>query len=185
MYVETIHRTAIRRMQVYVNSEKKTLTEIVAEEQPDIALTGVFYDPNRWSPVCPVKSDGKVLFADPQYTYQALGWSAGPDVAQIAVPPGGGSAADSYVANCILVNGGFPQRTLYYGDDVGALSGCGLCLYDIFVDVTRRYDYVEVGARPFADGGDVVFSTLAVGCDFGDAGVDIRFQRRHYQFRHA
>ncbi len=65
-----------------------------------------------------------------------------------------------------------------YGDDVGALSGCGLCLYDIFVDVTRRYDYVEVGARPFADGGDVVFSTLAVGCDFGDAGVDIRFQRR-------
>lgn len=56
--------------------------------------------------------------------------------------------------------------------------GCGLRLYDIFVDVTRRYDYVEVGARPFADGGDVVFSTLAVGCDFGDAGVDIRFQRR-------
>lgn len=123
MYVETISRAAIRRMRVYVNSEKRTLTEIVSEEKPDIAMTGVFYDPDRWSPVCPVKSDGKVLFADPQYTYQALGWSAGSDVAQVAVPPGGASATDSYAANCILVNGGVPQRTLYYGDDVGGRRG--------------------------------------------------------------
>lgn len=123
MYAESIPRASIRKMQVYVNREKKSLSEIVTEEQPDIALTGVFYDPGSWSPVCPVKADGKILFADYQYTYQALGWSSGPDVAQIAVPPGGDSAVDSYAANCILVNGGLPQRTLYYGPDVGGRRG--------------------------------------------------------------
>lgn len=123
MYLETVPKSSIRRMQIYVNREKKTISEIVSEKQPDIALTGVFYDPNSWSPVCPVKSDGVVLFSDHQYTYQALGWTTGADASQVAVPPGGEAAVDSYAANCILVNGGLPQKTLYYGPDVGGRRG--------------------------------------------------------------
>lgn len=123
MYSERVPVSAIKKMRVYVNSGKKSISEIVAEEDPDIALTGVFYSSGRWSPVCPVKADGKVLYADAKYTYQALGWSTGADVRQIAVPPGGCAAVDSYAANCILVNGGLPQRTLYYGGDVGGRRG--------------------------------------------------------------
>ena len=48
--LERIPLSAIRKAAVYVNSGKKTLREIVAEQQPDIALTAAFYDPGRWKP---------------------------------------------------------------------------------------------------------------------------------------
>lgn len=121
--LERIPLSAIRKAAVYVNSGKKTLREIVAEQQPDIALTAAFYDPGRWKPVCPVKADGKVLFADPTYHYWAIAWDSGPDVREVLVPPGGSSARANYVANCLLVREGKPQPTLYYGADAGGRRG--------------------------------------------------------------
>lgn len=123
VHIERTPLSSIRRAEVYVNSEKKPLHEIVEEQQPDIALPAAFYDPGSWRPVCPVKSAGKVLFSDPDYNYWALSWDTGPDVSEILVPPGGDCIRENYVANCLLVREGRPQPTLYYGTDVGGRRG--------------------------------------------------------------
>lgn len=123
VHIERTSLSAIRRAVVYVNSGKKSLPEIVAEQQPDIAMTGAFYDPGRWKPVCPVKADGKVLFSDPEYNYWAIAWNSGADAAEVLVPPGGACARMNYVANCLLVREGKPQPKLYYNVDVSGRRG--------------------------------------------------------------
>lgn len=123
VHIERTPLSAIRRAAVYVNSGKKSLSEIVAEQQPDIAMTAAFYDPGRWKPVCPVKADGKVLFSDPEYNYWAIAWDTGPDAAEVLVPPGGACTRANYVANCLLVREGKPQPKLYYGADVSGRRG--------------------------------------------------------------
>lgn len=123
VHIERTPISAIRRVEIYVNSEKKPLSEIVAERQPDIALTAAFYNPGKWAPVCPVKAEGTVLYASPEDNYWALAWDTGPDVAEVLVPPGGSCERRNYVANCLLVREGEPQSTLYYGADVGGRRG--------------------------------------------------------------
>ena len=123
VHIERTPLSAIRRAAVYVNSGKKSLSQIVAEQQPDIAMTAAFYDPGRWKPVCPVKADGKVLFSDPEYNYWAIAWDTGPDAAEVLVPPGGACTRANYVANCLLVREGKPQPELYYGADVSGRRG--------------------------------------------------------------
>lgn len=123
VHIERTPIAAIRRAAVYVNSGKKPLSQIVAEQKPDIALTAAFYDPGDWEPVCPVKADGKVLFADPEYNYWAIAWNSGADAAEVLVPPGGSCARMNYVANCLLVREGKPQSKLYYNPDVGGRRG--------------------------------------------------------------
>ena len=123
VHIQRTPVSAIRRAAVYVNSGKKALHEIVAEQKPDIAMTAAFYDPGAWRPVCPVKAEGKVLFADPEYNYWAIAWDTGADAAEALVPPGGSCARANYVANCLLVREGKPQPKLYYGADVGGRRG--------------------------------------------------------------
>ena len=123
VHIQRIPLSTIRRAAVYVNSGKKALHEIVAEQKPDIAMTAAFYDPGAWRPVCPVKANGKVLFADPEYNYWAIAWDSGADAAESLVPPGGSCARANYVANCLLVREGKPQPKLYYGADVGGRRG--------------------------------------------------------------
>ena len=123
VHIERTPLSAIRRAEVYVNTEKKSLSQIVAEQQPDIAMTAAFYDPGDWKPVCPVKVDGKVLFSDPEYNYWAIAWNSGADAAEVLVPPGGACARMNYVANCLLVRERKPQPKLYYNVDVSGRRG--------------------------------------------------------------
>lgn len=123
VHIERTPLSAIRRAEVYVNTEKKPLSQIVAEKKPHIAMTAAFYDPGDWRPVCPVKADGKVLFADPEYNYWAIAWNSGADAAEMLVPPGGACARANYVANCLLVRQGKPQPKLYYNADVAGRRG--------------------------------------------------------------
>ena len=123
VHIQRIPLSTIRRAAVYVNSGKKALHEIVAEQKPDIAMTAAFYNPGAWRPVCPVKANGKVLFADPEYNYWAIAWDSGADAAESLVPPGGSCVRVNYVANCLLVREGKPQPKLYYDEDVGGRRG--------------------------------------------------------------
>ena len=113
----------IRKMEVYDNSRKLPLREIVEERQPDLAFTAAFYNPNSWEPVCPVKSSGKVLYRDENYDYWALAWEHGNDVAPELIPRGQSGSAANYVANCLLVRDGKPESKLYYNKDVGGDRG--------------------------------------------------------------
>ena len=123
VHLERTPLSAIRRAAVYVNTGKKPLSEIVEEQQPDIALTAAFYDPGAWRPVCPVKADGEILFADREYNYWAVAWDSGADAAEVLVPPGGACGRANYVANCLLVRQGTPQPKLYYNADVAGRRG--------------------------------------------------------------
>lgn len=123
VHIERTPLSEIKRAEVYVNTEKKPLSQIVAEKKPHIAMTAAFYDPGEWVPVCPVKADGKVLFSDPEYNYWAIAWNAGADAQELLVPPGGACARANYVANCLLVREGKPQSKLYYGADVSGRRG--------------------------------------------------------------
>ena len=123
VHIERTPLKKILRAVVYRNTKKLPLSEIVEREKPDLAMTGVFYSPAKWAPVCPVKADGTVLFADQQDSYWALGWDVGADVLPILVPPGGESDCRNYVANCLLVRAGRPQQKLTYNDDVGGRRG--------------------------------------------------------------
>ena len=123
VHLERTALSAIRRAAVYVNAGKKPLSEIVAEQQPDIAMTAAFYDPGAWRPVCPVKAEGKVLFADPEYNYWAVAWDSGADAGEVLVPPGGACERASYVANCLLVRQGRPESKLYYNAGVAGRRG--------------------------------------------------------------
>ncbi len=123
VHIERTPLNKILRAVVYRNTEKLPLSEIVEREKPDIAMTGAFYNADKWAPVCPVKAGGTVLFADPQYSYWAMGWDVGADVLPVLVPPGGESDCRNYVANCLLVRAGRPQQKLYYNDDVGGRRG--------------------------------------------------------------
>ena len=121
-----IERTPLREIwqaDIYVNTYKKPLSQIVEEQKPDIALTAAFYNPQKWAPVCPVKANGIVFYASPVDNYWALAWDTGPDVSEVLVPPDGESDRDNYVANCLLVREGKPQPKLYYNDDVGGRRG--------------------------------------------------------------
>lgn len=115
--------SSIHKMAVYENSRKLSLREIVEEQQPDLAFTAVFYNPNSWEPVCPVKTNGKVLYQDENYDYWALAWEHGHDVAPALIPRGRSGSAANYVANCLLVRDGKPQSKLYYNKDVGGDRG--------------------------------------------------------------
>ena len=123
VHIERTPLDRILRAVVYQNTEKLSLSEIVEREKPDLAMTGVFYSPAKWAPVCPVKADGTVLFADQQDSYWALGWDVGADVLPVLVPPGGESDCRNYVANCLLVRAGRPQQKLTYNADVGGRRG--------------------------------------------------------------
>jgi len=123
--------SGIERMAIYENTGKLSLSKIVEAQQPDLAFTAVFYNPKNWQPLCPVKADGKVLFADTQYNYWALAWNEGGDAAPEVIPPGGVSAKANYVANCKLIVNGMPCEKLDYGKDVGGDRGrVGVALRD-------------------------------------------------------
>lgn len=123
VHIERTPLKKILRAVVYQNTEKLPLSEIVEREKPDLAMTGAFYNPAEWAPVCPVKAGGTVLFADQQYSYWALGWDVGADMLPVLVPPGGESDCRNYVANCLLVRAGRPQQKLTYNADVGGRRG--------------------------------------------------------------
>ena len=50
----------IKSIEIYVNSGKLGLKDIVKETGCDFAITGTFYN-NHWKPVCPLKKDNTVL----------------------------------------------------------------------------------------------------------------------------
>ena len=50
----------IRKIEIYINDQKLSLSEIVKQTGCDYAITGNFYTAS-WQPTCHLKKDGKVL----------------------------------------------------------------------------------------------------------------------------
>jgi hypothetical protein len=122
-YVVKVPLSEIQRAVVYENQKKLPLSKIVEKESPDLAITGVFYDPRTWRAVCPAKADGKVLYTESRWAYHALAWDAGPDMTNVTLQAGGTSEKRNYMANCTLIVNQAPEKPLYYNDDVRGKRG--------------------------------------------------------------
>ena len=144
-HTERTPKARVARAVVYENTRKLSLSQIVEEESPDIAFTGSFYSPAKWSPVCPVKADGEVLWTSPTDSYWALAWDSAKDAGPELVPPGGESQVRNYVANCLLVRAGRPLAKLYYNADVAGRRG------RVAVGLTDT-EWVLYGAADGSDG---------------------------------
>lgn len=163
-HIERTPLSSISRMEVYENTRKLPLSDIVAERQPDIALTAVFYNPNTWEPVCPVKAAGEVLFADPVYNYRAIAWNDGPDAVTVLVPPGGACEYQNYVANNLAVINGEAYPYMTTGGDSGGRRG------RVAAGITKDGEWLTYGCTDGADAitpVDLRAELVELGCEIG------------------
>ena len=65
---------AAERVRLYINSQRKTMSQIRKETGCDIIINGGLYSMGSFKAVCHLKADGKVLAKD-QYTYFGYGWN--------------------------------------------------------------------------------------------------------------
>lgn len=63
------------KIQIYVNSGRKTMTQIKKELGCDVIVNGGIYNMSNFVPYCWLKADGKLLASD-HYTYYGYGWNA-------------------------------------------------------------------------------------------------------------
>ena len=77
-YIAALPLSKIRRLQVYVNADRKTLAKVRAETGADYVLNGGLFNPD-WT-ACPLlKADGHQVSKTPWRTY-GFGWNQGPDL---------------------------------------------------------------------------------------------------------
>jgi N-acetylmuramoyl-L-alanine amidase len=122
-HIDHIALSSIDRMVPYINRRMLTLSQIVAEEQPDLAFTGNFYNESTRKPVCPLKADGIVYDTDKQYSYYVHTWNDGADLTMELLPPGGSTGKKNHIANCVLIVDGTPQKKLWYNIDAAGVRG--------------------------------------------------------------
>lgn len=110
----------IQKIEIYINSQKLTLSEIVKQTGCDYAITGNYYT-SAWKPTCHLKVDGVVKASD-QYTYWGYAFNQGPDIISCRVPSEAKNYKN-YYACCTLINNGQKSSELHYNKDVGGTRG--------------------------------------------------------------
>lgn len=114
----TVPLSRIARIQVYVNTRRRTLTQIMRETGADYGLNGTLYNMRTLAVNCHLKADGKVLAA-PAYTVAGYAWDQGPDIRMDALP----DSARSYIACTPLIVSGKALSKLTYDPGQGGKRG--------------------------------------------------------------
>ena len=86
--IAEIPLSTIGRVQIYINTGRKTLAAIKAETGADYLLNGGLYNMAQWRAVCNLKADGYV-YAEDLYRYRGYAWDTGPDIKMELVPEAG------------------------------------------------------------------------------------------------
>ena len=81
----TIPLSNIQRIQIYVNTAKRSLSAIQAETGADYIINGTLYNMKTFEPNCHLKVDGKVL-RKPNYSVAGYAWNDGPDISMDTLP---------------------------------------------------------------------------------------------------
>lgn len=124
--------TAIRRVQVYINSPRKSLSAIKKATGADYIINGTLYNMSTGAVNCHLKADGKVI-AKPGYTVYGLSWDTGKDMRMEVLP----CDRKNYIAGAPLILHGEPLKKLTYATGTGGsrprsaigLRGNELALY--------------------------------------------------------
>lgn len=115
----TIPLSNIQRIQIYVNTAKRSLSEIRAETGADYIINGTLYNMNTFKPNCHLKVDGNVL-CNPEYSVAGYAWNDGPDISMDSLPD---PSQSNYIACTPLVVSGNPISNLIYDSGQGGKRG--------------------------------------------------------------
>lgn len=115
----TIPLEKIRRIQICVNTARKSLAAIRKETGADYILNGTLYNMKTFRPNCHLKAEGKVL-ACPAYTVAGYAWNQGPDISMDTLPDG---SQLNYIACTPLIVSGAPVAKLTYDPGQGGRRG--------------------------------------------------------------
>ena len=108
----------IQRVQLYINTPRKTVAQIKAATGADYILNGTLYNMSTGAVNCHLKVDGEII-AKPNYTVYGYGWNEGADIAMMSLP----SPAENYIACTPLIINGVKKDKLTYDAGQGGTRG--------------------------------------------------------------
>lgn len=114
----TVPLSDIDRIQIYVNTAKKSLTSIQAETGADYIINGTLFNMRTYVPNCHLRADG-VTLCSPAYNVYGYAWDVGPDISMELLPNG----RRNYIACTPLIVNGKPMDKLTYDDGQGGKRG--------------------------------------------------------------
>lgn len=115
----TIPISNIQRIQIYVNTARRSLSEIQGETGADYIINGTLYNMRTFEPNCHLKADGEVL-CKPNYNVAGYAWNDGPDISMDTLPD---PSQRNYIACTPLVLDGKPIANLTYDPGQGGKRG--------------------------------------------------------------
>lgn len=115
----TIPLSNIQKIQIYVNTAKRSLSAIQAETGADYIINGTLYNMISFEPNCHLKADGKVL-CKPNYSVAGYAWNDGPDISMDTLPD---PSQRNYIACTPLVVAGRALPELTYDSGQGGKRG--------------------------------------------------------------
>lgn len=108
----------IQRIQIYINSGKKSLAAIKKETGADYIINGQLFNA-KWAAVCHLKADG-YLWAEDPYNYYGYAWDTASDIAMTLIPQ---DAKQNHIACVELIRNGAPKDKPIYSSQLGGSRG--------------------------------------------------------------
>lgn len=115
----TILLKDIQRIQIYLNTGRKSLTAIQKETSADYIINGTLYNMRTFEPNCHLKADGEVL-CKPNYSVAGYSWNDGPDISIDTLPD---PSQRNYIACTPLIVSGKAIPKLTYDKGQGGKRG--------------------------------------------------------------
>ena len=123
--------TDVERVQLYINTGRKSVSAVKAETGAAYILNGGIYNMSTFKPLCHLRADGVTYASDP-YQYWGYLWDSA-DVAMGLVPD---ESWSNYICCVAMIRTGKPLAMLYNQDMGGArprsamgTKGGKLCLF--------------------------------------------------------
>lgn len=115
----TIPLEEIQKIQVYVNTARRSLSQIQAETGAEYIINGTLFNMSTFQPNCHLKVDGSVL-CKPDYTVSGYSWNDGPDISMDTLPD---PSQRNYIACTPLIVSGKVIPNLIYDKGQGGKRG--------------------------------------------------------------
>ena len=115
----TIPLKDIQKIQIYLNTGRKSLTAIQKETGADYIINGTLYNMETLKPNCHLRVDGRTI-CTPAYDVAGYAWNDGPDISIDTLPD---PTQRNYIACTPLVLDGKPIANLTYDPGQGGKRG--------------------------------------------------------------
>ena len=115
----TIPLKDIQRIQIYLNTSRKSLAAIQKETGADYIINGTLFNMSTFKPNCHLRVDGRTI-CTPAYDVAGYAWNDGPDISIDTLPD---PTQRNYIACTPLVLDGKPIANLTYDPGQGGKRG--------------------------------------------------------------